>query len=384
GHQATPAPRPAPMRSIDWSPVTRLLDSAVAAEAAPGAVLGVSVRGHRFFHGTGRLGLGDPTRPDSATVYDLASLTKVVGLTTAVMLAVEEGRIDLDAPVSRYLTGYVGGGRDAVTLRHLLTHSAGLPAWKPLYREAADREELFRLIRETPLDTVPGARTAYSDLGVILLTEVLETVHAERIDALLARRVFGPLGLGSVRYLPPDDWRPRVAPTELDPWRGRLLRGEVHDENAARMDGVSGHAGLFGNARDLLAFGEWLLGRWHDRQARSGAGDDAAAPPGSAPPRVAAALVREFTRRQELPPGSSRALGWDTPSPGSSAGTRLAPSSFGHTGFTGTSLWIDPERELVIVLLSNRVHPTRENPRWGPVRARVADLVVETLDRDSR
>jgi CubicO group peptidase (beta-lactamase class C family) len=177
----------------------------------------------------------------------------------------------------------------------------------------------------------------------------------------------------STRYLPPESWRDRIAPTEMDPWRGRVLRGEVHDENAALMDGVSGHAGLFGSAEDLLRFAEWMLELW----ARTACGQQSGSPAQPCGP-----TVREFTRRQNLVPGSSRALGWDTPSEGSSAGTLLSPASFGHTGFTGTSLWIDPEHDVAIVLLSNRVNPTRDNPRWAPVRAGIADLVMTTLFED--
>ncbi len=365
------------------------LDSVVAGGAAPGAVLGVSLHGRHYFHGSGRLGQADPHRPGESTIYDLASLTKVVGLTTAVMLAVEEGRLDLDDPV---VTVKRESTRERVTLRHLMTHSSGLPAWRPLYREAGSRAEAFQLAESTPFDTLPGARYTYSDLGAIWITDLVERAYGTRLDSLLQRRVFGPLGLSETRYLPPPTWAARIAPTENDPWRGRVLRGEVHDENAARLDGVSGHAGLFSSARDLLRFGDWLLGLPAPNRSAVGCAGCQERDPGSpatgagnaadllaTPLNLPAALIHEFTRPQLLPPGSSRALGWDTPSPGSSAGTLLSPGSYGHTGFTGTSIWIDPERELVIVLLSNRVHPTRENPRWGPVRAQVADLVVKAL-----
>lgn len=347
---------------------TAFLDSAVANGAAPGAVLAVSVGGHHLYHGTGALGAGMPARPDSSTVYDLASLTKVVGLTTGAMLAVHEGRLDLDAPAVRYVPAFTGGGRDSVTIRHLLTHSSGLPAFRLLYRETADPSAALALTDTTRLDSVPGSIFVYSDLGAIVLTQAVEAAMGEPLDALLRRRVFGPLGMTSTRFLPPADWRPRIAPTEQDPWRGRMIHGEVHDENASRLGGVSGHAGLFGSARDLLRFGDWLLA------ARAGRD--------SLPVGVDSGIVRHFTTRQGLPPGSSRALGWDTPSDMSSAGTLLSPTSFGHTGFTGTSIWLDPERELVVVLLSNRVHPTRDNGRWGPVRRNVADRVVRGLERD--
>ncbi len=358
---------PDPVPRSAFAEATAFLDSAVADGAAPGAVLGVSVRGHHVYHGTGVLGAGMPARPDSSTVYDLASLTKVVGLTTAVMLAVDEGRLDLDAPAVRYVPAFAGRGRDAVTIRHLLTHTSGLPAFRLLYRETVDAEAAIALTDTTQLDTLPGTRFVYSDLGAIVLTQAVEAALGERLDSILVRRVFGPLGMWSTRFHPPPDWLPRIAPTELDPWRGRLIHGEVHDENAARLGGVSGHAGLFGTARDLLRFGDWLLA------ARAGRD--------TLPLALDSAVVRRFTTRQDFPPGSSRALGWDTPSELSSAGTLLSPLSFGHTGFTGTSIWLDPTRGLVVVLLSNRVHPTRENGKWGPVRRNVADRVVRGLER---
>ena len=364
-----PLTQPASGRDAErWLPMGRLLDSAMAAGAAPGGVVGVSVGGLRYFHGAGRLGIDDSTLPDPTTIYDLASLTKVIGLTTGMMLAVSEGRIELDAPVQRYLPQFTGRLKEQVTIRHLLTHSSGLPDHRRLWELTSDRTAAIALVDSTPLDTVPGARAVYSDLGAIVLTQVLESVYGMRIDSFLSRRVFPAMGLRSTRYLPPSEWLSRIAPTEQDPWRGRILRGEVHDENAARLEGVSGHAGLFGSAADLLYFGEQLL--------RAAGGDSTGL--GLSP-----AVVREFIRRQEVVPGSSRALGWDTPSPNSSAGSRLSPNSFGHTGFTGTSIWMDPERKLVIVLLTNRVHPTRENNRHAPLRRAVADLAATLADPSS-
>ncbi len=384
-------PAPAAPRLPGWPAVTVFLDSVVAAGAAPGAVLGVSLAGEHRYVGAGHLGTDDPTRPDSTTVYDLASLTKVIGLTTMVMLAVDEGRLEVDAPVARYLPAFASDSsqpeRRNVTLRLLLTHSSGLPAWRPLYQETGSRPEALALADTTRLVAAPGEKYTYSDLGAIILTQAVERVLGHRIDTLLAERVFGPLGMRDTRYLPPDGWRPRIAPTENDPWRGRVLRGEVHDENAARLDGVSGHAGLFSSARDLLRFADVLLTWWVDKADKADkAGNCSQLPalpalPALPPSRLSA--LKEFTRAQNLPPGSSRALGWDTSTPGGSGGSRLSAASFGHTGFTGTSLWIDPERCLAIVLLSNRVHPTRDNPRWGPVRGQVADRVVDALGADS-
>jgi CubicO group peptidase (beta-lactamase class C family) len=361
----------------NWSPVTTFLDSAVAAGGAPGAVLGVSVAGQRYVYATGRLTRDESARAEPTTVYDLASLTKVVGLTTAVMLAVDDGKLDVDAPVRRYLPAFEGEGKERVTIRLLLAHASGLPAWRPLFREAETREQAFALADATALSSRPGTTDLYSDLGMIVLTQVVEAVYHERLDSLLARRIFQPLGMTSVGFLPTDD-QARIAPTELDRWRGRVLRGEAHDENAARLDGVSGHAGLFGSAPDLLTFAEWMMtGGQADRWTGS--------PVEQADrPTVSPSVRREFTRRQNIIAGSHRALGWDTPSPGSSAGHLLSPESIGHTGFTGTSLWIDPVHQLAIVLLSNRVNPTRDNIAWVGVRARIADLVMTTLFEDVR
>jgi CubicO group peptidase (beta-lactamase class C family) len=331
-------------------------------------------------HTTGQLGADDPEPVTPSTVYDLASVTKVVGLTTAVMLAVQEGKLDLDAPVQRYVPEFVGENKERVTLRMLLAHTSGLPAWRPLFREASDRREAFQLAAETPLESAPGVRDVYSDLGLIVLTQAVERVYGQRLDLLLLQSVFSPLGMNSVRYQPVPVENGHIAPTEFYPLRGRVLRGEVHDENAAIMDGVSGHAGLFGSAGDLLTFAEWMIEGWTG--GRSDRRTGATGPPTQ--PDVSAALLREFTRRQDLVPGSSRALCWDTPSPGGSAGSRLSPTSIGHTGFTGTSLWIDLERRLAIILLSNRVNPTRNNPRWNAVRAAIADRVVTTLFEDAR
>ena len=368
-----PSPAPVSFDLAGLKPVTELLDSAVAAGAAPGAVLAITRDGERFVYASGQLGADEPESPGAATIYDLASLTKVVGLVTGAMLAVDEGRLELDAPVQQYVPAFTGAGKDRVTVRMLLAHASGLPAWRPLFREAGSRAEAFALADTTPLSSVPGTVEVYSDLGAIILTQVLETVYHQRLDSLLERRVFGPLGMRATGYLPGADQRDRIAPTEMDPWRGRMLRGEVQDENAARMDGVSGHAGLFGSAEDLLTFAEWVLEQADGRSDRP-----------ADRPTIRPSVLQEFTRRQNLVPGSSRALGWDTPSPGGSAGSRLSPLSFGHTGFTGTSLWIDPEHHLAIILLSNRVNPTRDNPRWAPLRGKIADLVMATLFEDAQ
>jgi CubicO group peptidase (beta-lactamase class C family) len=352
-----------------FAEVQGYLREAVHRGAFPGAVLEVGLGGRVVYHtAVGVYGQDDPHPVSDTTVYDLASLTKVIGLTTAVMQLVADGRLALDTPVQRYVPAFRGAGKDAILVRHLLLHDAGLPAWRPLYQETTDPADARSLADTTPLEAPPGTRYVYSDLGAIVLTQAVEHLADQRLDSLLAEQVFVPLGMRRTRFLPPADWRPFIAPTERDPWRGRVLRGEVHDENAARLGGVSGHAGLFSTGPDLARFAFWLLDAYHGRLR-----------PGNTP-YLPAPLVRRFLTRADEPVGSTRALGWDTPSPdGGSSGHCLSPASFGHTGFTGTSIWIDPTRDLVIILLTNRVHPTRENQLIREIRPGVADRVVRAV-----
>jgi CubicO group peptidase (beta-lactamase class C family) len=382
-HTSPPAPArepialaPAESLGFDGAKLAGVADYVASQvdSAYPGAVVAVGRHGRLvLLAAVGHYGVDDSRPVDPATIYDLASLTKVIGLTTACMQLVDDGSLDLDAPVQRYVPEFRGAGKERVTIRHLLTHASGLPAWRPLFRETKDRATTLVLVDTTPLDTLPGERFAYSDLGAILLTQVVERLTGERIDRYLARHAFEPLGMTATRYLPPRSWRGRIAPTEIDTvFRHRLIRGEVHDENAGRMGGISGHAGLFSTAPDLARFATWLLGRVR------------AEPVGPCTmPCVSTGTLLEFTKRQGIPSGSTRALGWDTPSDSgySSAGAKLSRRSFGHTGFTGTSIWMDPDRDVFVILLTNRVHPTRTNTRILEVRAKVADLVAEALER---
>ena len=344
--------------------VRAILDRAVADGAFPGgyAVVGTE-DGILAEHGAGVLDPADPVRPTATTVWDLASLTKVIGTTGAMMQLVADGRVALDSPVVRYLPEWRAPGSAQVTVRHLLTHSAGLPAWRALYKEAADADEARRQVLATGPDTLPGRRFVYSDLGFILLGLLVEHVTGEPLDRFTSRHVFAPLGMTATRFLPPGDWRTRIAPTERDPWRQRHLRGEVHDENAFRLGGVSGHAGLFSTARDLSRLARAYL--------RHGQLDGV---------RIFdSATVATFTIVQDSTV-SRRALGWETPTGGNSAGRRLSPRAFGHTGFTGTSIWMDPDRRLFVLLLTNRVNPTRENRKIGAVRMALADAAVGALE----
>lgn len=341
--------------------VRRVIARAVADSVFPGAVAVIGTRTDIVAEiAAGKLDwAAGAAAPDPCTIWDVASLTKVVGMTTAMMQLVEQERVNLDAPVQTYLPEWQGQWKDLVTPRHLLTHSSGLRAWRALYEEVTTAEEAKQLVLATPLDTLPGLRYVYSDLGAILLGMIIERVSGEPLDAYLASKVFRPLRMTHTGYRPADSLHTRVAPTEVDPWRGRHLRGEVHDENAFRLDGISAHAGLFSTAADLTRFAQMLLNGGELGGARI----------------VLPETIEHFTRVQD-PAVSHRALGWETPNGSNSAGRLMRPPAFGHTGFTGTSMWIDPANDLFIILLTNRVNPSRENSRIGPVRSTIADITV--------
>ena len=334
--------------------------------AAPGAAVAIGRHG-RLVHlrGYGLTGRTSDNAPvTDSTLYDLASLTKVIATTTLAMMFVDDRKLDLDAPIARYLPEWPDAeGKRDVTVRHLLRHDAGFVAYGPLWRVARGRKAyLDRIVRE-PLEYVPGTRTVYSDYGIILLGLILERVGGAPLDVLAQERVFGPLGMQDTGFRPLERAPVgRVAPTEVDTvFRMRHVRGHVHDENAFALGGVAGHAGLFSSVRDLAVFSQMLLA--------GGAYDGVRL--------VGEETLRSFTRRQS--DASSRGLGWDTPAPESSAGDWFSSGSFGHTGFTGTSVWIDPERDVYLIILTNRVDPTRENQRHVPLRRDLADAVQRAI-----
>ena len=339
--------------------------------AFPGAVVAVGRHGRlALLAAVGHYAANDARPVEPGTIYDLASLTKVIALTSECILLVDQGKLDLDAPVQRYLPEFRGPMKDSVRIRHLLTHSAGLAADLPLWDSTRTRAAALALVDTSPLLSPPGTQYVYSDLSAIVLMEVVERITGRPFDQVLADDVFGPLGMTATRFVPPKAWRHHIAPTEVDTFfRHRLLIGEVHDESAARLGGVSGNAGLFSNAPDLARFAAWLLDA---RAGRLTSGPR---------PGVNAELVRKFTTKQDIPPGSSRALGWDTPSGRSSGGSAPPADAFGHTGYTGTSIWLYPTQDLFIILLTNRVNPTRTNIKILNVRPRVADYAQAALTR---
>lgn len=345
--------------------VRSILDAAVVARAFPAAAIDVGRAGGTLWteaFGTLRYDERSP-RTSIDTIFDLASLTKVIATTSVAMQLVHEGALDLDAPIGRYLQGWDEPARAGIRIRHLLDHSSGLPAHARLWEQARGRVACEALLRALPMEAAPGTRAVYSDVGFMLLGFIIEDVGRQPLDVRMMR-LAAELGLGDLRYLPPAGWQDRTAPTEFDPWRNRLLVGEVHDENAAALGGVAAHAGLFGTASAVGRFAQAVL-----RELAGGGATTTALP-----------LMRQFATITGVP-GSSRALGWDTMLVTSSCGSRLSSKAIGHTGFTGTSLWIDPEQDLYVVLLTNRVHPTRSNEAIRPIRPKVHDAVIEDLER---
>jgi serine-type D-Ala-D-Ala carboxypeptidase len=347
-----------------------IIRDAIQQRAFPAASLAVTHRGSLIaLQGLGRFTYEDvapQVQPD--TIFDLASLTKVVATTAVSMLLHERGQLPLEIPLGHFLPDFVARAprhqqatREEVTLRMLLAHSSGLPAYEKLFEFASSRDELVRAALTTRLVTAPGTRPEYSDVGFILLGEVLARQAGVPLDLFAQREVFTPLGMMHTRFNPPAEWKPQIPPTQDDrTFRKRIIQGEVNDENASVMGGVAGHAGVFAPAIDIARFSECML--------RGGV------------PILKPETIQLFTRRLDSPAGSSRTLGWDTPSEPSSSGTHLSDTSFGHLGFTGTSLWIDPTRQLSVTLLTNRTWPNRASEAIRQVRPRVHDAIVEALE----
>lgn len=333
----------------------------VLARGFPGAAIVVGrdgavvwSKGYGSLDWSAESGSVDPSR----TVYDLASLTKVVATTTAIMVLYDRGRIRLDDPVARYLSAFRSGERRRVTIRQLLEHTSGLPAGREIPRRMKTRRAVRRLILSTPLQYAPGSAQVYSDVGADVLGFVVEAVSGEPLDDFVRRNVFRRLGMANTMFRPPRGWRARIAPTEYSSRRRRQLRGEVHDETAAALGGVAGHAGLFSTAHDLAIFAQMMLngGTYNGRRI------------------VKASTVALFTQRS----AGWRALGWETCAGGASCGQHMSERAFGHTGFTGTSLWIDPDQDMFVIVLANRIHERRDG--LVPPAAVLADVRADVAD----
>ncbi|MFL5502465.1 MAG: serine hydrolase domain-containing protein [Gemmatimonadaceae bacterium] len=353
------------MSSSRLAAIERVIERGIRAGGYPGASVVVGRKGAAVFEkGFGKLSWSSSSTMVDAqrTIYDVASLSKVVGTTTAIMILYDEKKIGLDDRVVTYIPTFGGGDKDNVTIRQLLTHTSGLPAGRDIWRIAQTPLEARALVLSTPLEGRPGAQYIYSDLGADILGFLVEVVSGEPLDKFLTRRVFEPLGMNETMYRPADSLFPRVAPTEVTPPRGYPLRGEVHDENAYALGGVAGHAGLFSTAADLSVFAQMMLngGEYNGVQI------------------VSKQTVDLFTSRAF----GHRALGWDTAEGDYGSGRYLGPTAYGHTGFTGTSMWIDPEREMFVILLTNRVHAARAlRPAKviSDVRADLSDAAVLSI-----
>ncbi len=365
------------------------MDAAVGRRVFPGAVLLVR-EGTRVFY---LRAFGSRSLEPAAammredTIFDIASLTKAFATSVAMMLLVRDGKVRLDDRVTRFFHNFGVFGKTHITFRHLLSHCSGLAAWKPFYKDIASIEKrggrinflgspaakahVYQLLHQEHLEQPPGTRTVYSDLGFMLLGAIIEEISAQSLDRFCQEHIFRPLGAKTMAFVdlslmrsrrlePATEW---IAPTERCPWRKKLLCGEVHDDNAYAMGGVAGHAGVFAPARDL----DTLLVALKQCYAGNSA-------------LIPARIVREFWSPDATVPGSTWCLGWDTPSPtSSSAGTSFSRHSVGHLGFTGCSVWLDIERDRHVILLSNRVHPTRDNDQIKAFRPHIHDVIAQAI-----
>ncbi len=350
----------------DFIQVDEIIQLAIKDSAFPGAVILISKEGKIIYEKAfGHLTYDDTSATVTInTIYDIASLTKVIATTTAVMICYDKNLFSLDDPVAKYLPEFSQNGKEKVTIKNLLLHNSGLPAFKRFYKIFSSADEIIKDIYKTALSYKPGSKTVYSDLGFITLTKIVEQVTGKGFDVFCKEEIFIPLQMNSTFFNPPDSLIYKIAPTEYDNyWRNKLVWGEVHDETASLLNGVAGHAGLFSTAKDLSNLLQMLLdgGRYKNIQL------------------IIPETVKLFTNRYS--DKSTRLLGWDTKSgEKSSAGNLFDITSFGHTGFTGTSVWIDPTRNLFLVFLTNRVYPTRENKKLYKVRPALHDEVINALN----
>jgi CubicO group peptidase (beta-lactamase class C family) len=343
----------------------KIVKTSIEEAVAPGVAIAVGRNGHiAYMKGYGYIDWNQPGSPavDTNTLYDLASLTKVIATTTMAMILEEAGQLDINRTVASYLPEFNSPEKAQITVKQILTHSGGLEAGANIYQTARGRDQYLAQINSRPLQYTPGTSMIYSDWDMILLQLVMERITGKTLDVLATEKIFRPLGMVDTQFQPPIALRPRIAPTQVDDARGGLLWGTVHDENAWAMGGVAGHAGLFSTAKDLALFSMMVL--------NGGEGVNGVR-------IVKPATIARWTARQGKE--STRTLGWDSPEGGSSAGQFFSPWSFGHTGFTGTSIWIDPEKDLFVVVLTNRVNPISSNTRHVQLRRDVADAVQQAV-----
>ncbi len=353
-------------KKYNFSEVDSVIYNGINEIAFPGAALLINLDGKTIYKkGFGKFTYdSDAPIVKTSTIYDLASLTKVIATTTAAMICIDKKYFKLDDKVEKYISEFGTDGKENVTIRNLLLHNSGLTAWKKFYDKTLTKNQILSDIYSSKLEYKTGSKTVYSDLGMIILGKVIEKVANTTLDKFCKKEIFEPLGMNNTYFNPPDSVKYRIPPTENDTyWRDRLIKGEVHDETASLLGGVSGHAGLFSNVEDIKKFLLMILskGVYQDKRI------------------INSATVEQFTKKQSNE--SSRALGWDTKSEtGSSAGNLFSENAFGHTGFTGTSIWVDPARNLFVVFLTNRVYPSRENNKLLSIRPELHNAVIRAID----
>jgi CubicO group peptidase (beta-lactamase class C family) len=353
-------------KNYDFNKADKILMNAIDNKAFPGAVVLVSKDSKIIYEKPfGHLTYDkNSASVSNNTIYDIASLTKVVATTTSAMICYDRKLFSLDDQVAMYLPAFAKNGKENVTIKNLLLHNSGLPAFKRFYGKYNSEEEVIDALYSIEIDYETGTKTVYSDLGMIVFGKLIEKVTGEKLDQFCKEEIFQPLQMKNTYFNPPDSLKYKIAPTEYDDyWRNKLVWGTVHDENSALMGGIAGHAGVFSTANDLSHLLQMLLngGKYNSEQL------------------INPETIKLFTKRYSSQ--STRALGWDTKSKkGSSAGALFDNTSFGHTGFTGTSIWVDPTRELFVIFLTSRIHPTRENKQLFKIRPALHNAIMESID----
>lgn len=349
-----------------FNDVDLVINKAIEDRSFPGAVVLVWKDGQTIFekaYGNFTYDLTSP-KAKTNTIYDLASLTKVVATTTAAMICYDRNLISLDDRVTKFIPEFGENGKENITIKNLMIHNSGLPAWKKFYVRDLKYDDVINEIYSSQLEYKTGEKTVYSDLGIITLGKIIEKVSGKTLDTFCRDEIFFPLKMNSTFYNPTDSLKKFCAPTETDNyWRMKTLQGEVHDETSAMLNGVAGHAGLFSTADDLAKLMSVLINKGKFEQKQF----------------IKQSTIELFTKRYSVE--STRAIGWDTKSDsGSSAGRYFSKNSFGHTGYTGTSIWADPERNLFVVFLTNRVYPTRENTKIQKIRPQLHNAVIKCIE----
>jgi CubicO group peptidase (beta-lactamase class C family) len=358
---------------VKTNKLNQLLEESVRDRAWPGGVLLAAKNGKIFSKKAFGFHTYDQNRDvRTSDIFDLASITKVIATTSSIMKLVESGKVDLDDPVVKHLPEFSGkqkatdSQKSIITIRHLLTHTGGLPSFKQYYKMNGSIESKLDSVFNTAPEFGLGEKTIYSDIGLIVLGKLIEKVSDVTLDQFADSLIFQPLGMTSTFFNPPQEKFHRIVPTEIsEDYRAGLIHGEAHDENAHCIGGVSGHAGLFSTVRDLARFSQMMLNKGLYGWTRI----------------FRQETIELFTQRANIIEGSSRCLGWDSPDGEASGGIYLSDSSYGHNGFTGTSLWIDPENQVIVILLTNAVHPNRsaKNPKYFDWRQRIHSAVYESL-----